>query len=102
MNQYQRDVYYGSEPDKGQDDEPELAGDRTCKICGKGKIKYTGEGQWYKCGNCVVTESYVDTEPGVVECPDCEGSGELEAGYGENAYDVKCERCDGEGVVEDE
>lgn len=61
MNQYQRDVYYGSEPDKGQGDEPKM-----------------------------------------VECPDCGGWGEVEAGYGEGAYDEKCKRCGGEGVTIDD
>jgi ribosomal protein L37AE/L43A len=30
-----------------------------CKICGKGQVAYTGEGYWFKCDYCGVTEAYV-------------------------------------------
>lgn len=38
----------------------------------------------------------------LTECPECEGSGEIELDSGYNFYSVECQSCEGTGYIEDD
>jgi hypothetical protein len=64
------------------------------------------DADWEACWNSirgeVEPEPVEETEPELIDCPTCEGYGEVERGYGDECYDEDCPDCDGTGKIEKE
>ena len=72
---------------------------QTCDAClGNGYIESGEDYERKECNSCGVIVKASDWG---VECPDCEGNGELrDAAHWHEAEYVKCTTCDGEGYIE--